>query len=345
MRIRMVSPWPTRNNGLSNYADHYRREFLRQGDQVEAERLFFWGRKLDFWKWAAFLRRCSPDEAILIQHTPTCSGPLLPWFLGRCRARGVRTVVVAHEIPGTYARHLARIPPLRQAYLRYERAIAERAGAFVVHTKLHEDAMRELGFGGAVRVPHAILQVPDRVLERRPESIGIYGQIASKKGHDLLLDAYQGLEPGTLPPLRIMGAAMPGHESYVESLKSAVRPAFREHIRFTGYLSNEERPDAFAKSAFLVFPYRWISQSGALAEACAHDVPYLASDLEYFRDFQATWGGGRLFREGDAASLRDALVRLSVEHATIPASDFEGIRQGLSLARCAAEIRRLLAGP
>jgi glycosyltransferase involved in cell wall biosynthesis len=343
MRIRMVSPWPTRNNGISTYADHYRREFERQGETVEMERLFFWGRKTDAWKWLSVLGRCRPGEAVVVQHTPTCSGPFLPWFLGRCRARGVRTVVVSHEIPETYARHLSRIPPLRSLYLRYERDIAMRASAFVVHTKLHEQAMRELGVAKVHRIPLAILHDPAKVLERRPESIGIYGQIAHKKGHDLLLDAYQRLAPGALPPLRVMGAAMPGHEVWLENLKAAVRPEFAEHIRFTGYLSDEERPDAFARTAFLVFPYRWISQSAALSDACAHGVPYLASDLEYFRDFQASWGCGQLFREGDTGSLAEALQRMSVQHAQIPPSDFETVRSQLSLAHCTRKLRALLA--
>ena len=49
--------------------------------------------------------------------------------------------MVSHETPSTYARHLDRLKPARNAYLSYERAIARRAHAFVVHTRLHADEM------------------------------------------------------------------------------------------------------------------------------------------------------------------------------------------------------------
>jgi hypothetical protein len=107
-----VSPWPTANNGLSNYAGRYKESLERAGRVVRTERIFFWGEKTSAWKWIRVLSTAKRTGAasVLIQHTPTCSGPLLPWFLGVARRRGLRTVVVAHETPSTYARHLDRLP-------------------------------------------------------------------------------------------------------------------------------------------------------------------------------------------------------------------------------------------
>lgn len=344
--ILLVSPFPSRNNGLSNYAGRYKEALERAGRRVETFRLYFWGEKTTAWKWmqALTVARKIGATSVLVQHTPTCSGPLLPWFLKAARRRGLRTVVVSHETPTTYARHLDKLPPFKAAYLGYERAVASRAGAFVVHTRLHEREMRDLGAPVAEIIPHAILNPPDREVPRAPETLALYGQIGRKKGHDLVLEAVQSRPLGTFPVLEIWGAPGVGQEQYAVELKDKVRPEFRERILFRGYMPDGAKAESFARMRLALFPYRWISQSGALAEAVSHGVPYLASDIPFFRDFQETLGCGDLFHSDDASSLAGTLERILATPTRWTDSDFDSLRRALDIDTCCARLLAHLDG-
>lgn len=340
--ILLVSPWPTPNNGLSNYAGRYKEALERAGRPVETLRLYFWGEKSTAWKWISALSAAKRAGAssVLIQHTPTCSGPLLPWFLGAARRAGLRTVVVAHETPSTYARHLDRLPPARKAYLAYERSVASRAGSFIVHTRLHEREMVGMGAPVAEVIPHAILNMPSQVVARHPQTIALYGQIGRKKGHDLVLRAIQSRPVGTFPVLEIWGAPGVGQEAYAEELKGMVLPDFRDRIQFRGYMPDDGKAQAFSRMRLALFPYRWISQSGALAEAVAHGVPYLASDIPFFKDFQETLGCGDLFRSDDAGSMAREMERILSASDRWTESAFHRLHVALDMDACCA---RLLA--
>ena len=342
--ILLASPWPTANNGLSNYAARYKESLERAGRIVRTERIYFWGEKTTAWKWIRVLSTAKRTGAgsVLIQHTPTCSGPFLPWFLGVARRRGLRTVVVAHETPSTYARHLDRLPLASRAYLAYERAVAARAGAFIVHTRLHEREMIELGAPVAEVIPHAILNMPSNPVPRRPETIAIYGQIGRKKGHDLAIRAVQSRPAGAFPVLEIWGSPGVGQEAYLGEIKGMVRPEFRERILFRGYMPDDGKAEAFSRMRLAIFPYRWISQSGALAEAVAHGVPYLASDIPFFRDFQEDLGCGDLFRSEDAESLVLALERILSAANRWTEDDFRHLHAALDMDACTERLLRHL---
>lgn len=342
--ILLVSPWPTRNNGLSNYAGRYKAALEQSGRRIETERLYFWGEKFSAWKWIHVLKRATQlqSTSILIQHTPTCSGPFLPWFLSRAHHRGMTTAVVSHETPETYARHLDKLPPLRRAYLDYERKVARRCSAFIVHTSIHEHQMRQLGAPVAEVIPHAILNMPERILRRAPETLALYGQIGRKKGHDLAIDAIQSREPGTFPILEIWGAPGVGQEAYLEDLRQRVQPEFAERILFRGYLPDETKAEAFARMRLALFPYRWISQSGAMAEAVAHSVPYLASDIPFFAEFQSAHGCGDLFPSDTAAHLAARMQEILSAPDRWTDTDFSRVHQNLSIESCSARLLKHL---
>jgi len=342
--ILLASPWPSPNNGLSNYAGRYKESLERAGRQVRSERIYFWGEKTSAWKWIRILSvaKRTGASAILVQHTPTCSGPLLPWFLSAAAREGLRTVVVAHETPSTYARHLDRLTFAKRAYLAYERAVASRAGAFIVHTRLHQLEMFAMGAPVAEVLPHAILSMPAHAVPRRPETIALYGQIGRKKGHDLVLKAIQARPVGTFPVLEIWGSPGVGQEAYADELKDLVHPEFRDRILFRGYMPDRSKAESFSRMRLALFPYRWISQSGALAEAVAHRVPYLASDIPFFRDFQESLGCGDLFRSDDAESLARELERILSAPDRWTSDDFRHLHAALNMDACTDRLLRHL---
>ena len=344
--ILLASPWPTPNNGVSYYSMRYKEAIERTGRRVESERICFWNEKTSFWKWLRILSTARRIRAfaVLVEHTPTCSGPLLPWFLGAARRKGLRTVVVSHETPSTYARHLDRFPPAKKAYLGYETAIARRADAFVVHTRVHAGEMLGLGAPVAEIIPHPILNLPDADLPRVPLTLGMFGQIVRKKGHDLAVNAIQSRPVGTFPVLEIWGAPGVGQAGYLEELRSMVRPEFRDRILFCGYMPDNGKAQAFSRMRLSIYPYRWITQSCAMAETVAHGVPFLASDIPFFRDFQESLGCGDLFRSDDAESLACGLERILSAPDRWREDDFRHVHEVLDMDACAARLLRHLDG-
>lgn len=344
--ILLISPWPSRNNGVAWYTGKYKEAIERHGRSVDSLRMVFWQEKRTFLRWISFLKHVDKTRpaSILIEHTPTGSGPLLPWFLGKVAKRGIRTVVVSHETPETYARHLNRAPLARKAYLGWEKSIVERSSAFVVHTRLHAAEMHALGVPVTETIPHPILAMPDREVVHNPSTVGIFGQIGSKKGHDLVVDAVQSRPVGAFPVIEIWGAPGVGQESYLEDLKKRVRPEYADRILFRGYMPDDGKVEAFGRMHLALFPYRWISQSCAQTEALAHGIPYLASDIPFFKDFQATHGCGDIFPAGDAQGLASAMERILSAPSRWKPEDFGRLFQSLSVERCSARLLELLDG-
>ena len=167
--------------------------------------------------------------------------------------------------------------------------------------------------------------------------------LSSKKGVDLLIEAYQEFTPGSLPSLRIIGTAAPGEERYNEQCKQSVKPEFLQYISFTGMIQEEEKGTCFSQLSLMILPYRYISQSGVLSEACMHRVPYLASDLPYFRDFNMSFGSGKLFKTNDKVSLKESLRSLSENPISITDREFSILQKELSIECCADAFCKLIS--
>jgi glycosyltransferase involved in cell wall biosynthesis len=346
LRLIVISPYPLKSGIVSAYLSGYVNQYRQRGYEVVQEKMYFWEGKAKFsLKWIALARHLvRPKTVILLaQHTPPASGPLAPLYLLLARLLGRKVLVVAHETPDTYAKHLPA--GLRPLYNAYEASLVRLARHYVVHTRLHQEALQAIVKEPVHVVPHPVPKVERQAnLSGRRKAWGFYGMVAKKKGVDLLLKAYQSLPAGSAPVLKIMGAAAPGEEAYLESLKASVAATHKDSILFTGYVKEEDKPDLFSEVGLMVFPYRWISQSGALAETCMFRIPYLASDVAYFKDFHATFGCGRLFKSGDASSLAEVLAELA-KSPMVPAEEaFKSMEERLSFEHCADRMEELIRG-
>ena|ERR1022692_551800 len=79
-------------------------------------------------------------------------------------------------------------------------------------------------------------------------------------------------------------------------------------------IQNSEIPDLFARSHYLVQPYRSTSQSGVLKIALNYNVPVIASDLRGFKDEIEEGVNGFLFKPGNVKDLERVLIRVLNEH-------------------------------
>lgn len=335
MKLLLVSPYPTPNNGISDYSASYRAELCARGHSIDVERINFWRAPWDSFRWITLKSRAkSRYDAVIIQHTATVSGPLLPLFLFIARRAKIKTVVVGHEPPSVYRRYLRF--PLQNLYSSYERAVFTAPNVAIVHTFQHQRELVAVGVNREISIIPIPLMGPaprftDRVLGG---DWGFFGMISPKKGLQLLLDAYQERKPGHFPKLRVIGGAATGHEKYFDQVKASVRPEFQEWIEFQGFVKAEDLPAEFDRISMFIFPYAWISQSAALSYACRYHIPYLASDLPYFREFSERFGCGRLFASGSKYALIEALEEVAQKRIEPIAEEFDALTSELSLSTC-----------
>lgn len=108
------------------------------------------------------------------------------------------------------------------------------------------------------------------------------GFIKLHKGYETVLE----LLPDR-PSWRWIWAGSAQTEAYepdLERLKSTVeQKSLAQQVQMTGYLDRVEMERTMARAKIAVFPYRWVSGSGAMAWAIGMGMPVVASDLPPFR--------------------------------------------------------------
>ena len=137
--------------------------------------------------------------------------------------------------------------------------------------------------------------------------IGYVGRLVAEKGVALLLEAIAGVSG----PYRLIILGAGPELGRLEEL--ARRLGLEERVIFEGWLASPRMPDFYRGLDALVLPSRsqsnWIEQFGrVLIEAMACGVPVIGSDCGEIP--QVVGDAGMIFPEGDAAALRECLVRL-----------------------------------
>jgi glycosyltransferase involved in cell wall biosynthesis len=135
------------------------------------------------------------------------------------------------------------------------------------------------------------------------------GIIFPYKGIDLLLNAWQAVEAQIeSASLVIAGTGAP---DLLEEISSQVASLglkrVRLHFRF---ISTEELVALYRAADVVVYPYRAITTSGALATGLALGKTIVATDLPVFRELLTDGQNARLVPPLDAEALGRALVEL-----------------------------------
>ncbi|NLG17198.1 MAG: glycosyltransferase [Fibrobacter sp.] len=341
--LLIVIPYPQKSGIFSVYMTGYLDQYKKLGYEITTEKLYFWEGKIRYsLKWLYLMRYLADRKKTILLHVHTipASGPFIILFLLLSRVLNRKVIVVSHETVQTYAKHLPRFA--RWIAYFYESLVVHLSSFYVVHTSFHKKEIESFAPTPKLRViPHPAVKV--EVKERERTIWGFYGMLSAKKGVDLLIDTYQEFPPGSLPQLKIYGAAAPGEEAYYESCRQMVKSEFSSLIHFTGMISEADKAEEFSKLSLMILPYRYISQSGVLSEATMHRVPFLASDLTFFRDFKDKFGCGRLFKTEDKESLKEEFVKISKDPLCISDEEFAALQNELSIERCAGEFQKLIS--
>ena len=292
----------------------------------------------------------SPPEVIHIQFLPMLKWnlPLDLWFLKFCRIRGSKTVLTVHDLLPHNTGETYK-PTFLELYRLMDRIIC------------HSDHIRmqlETEFfvpGDKISViPHGpfFYDLPatnpgetSPGFEAKPHSVQVLWQgiISHYKGVDLLLRAWQQVEAQDRDcRLTIVGTGAP---ELLAQIREQVKSLQLKHVELQlRFISTQELVALYRAADMVVYPYRAITTSGALATGLALGKAIVASDLPVFRELLTDRENALLVDPQNSAALAGAMMELAQnaalrEHLSsrVCAMDF-GDRSWLSIAKKTSQV-------
>ena len=285
-----------------------------------------------------------PPQVLHVQYLPLLQSrlPLDFWLVRLARARGARVVLTVHDLMphDTGERHratfLALYHSVDQLICHSSTVLSRLQDEFGVpadriHVIPHGPFFYDLPSTGddAVRAQYGI--APDQQI------VLWQGIIFPYKGLDVLLEAWSAVEASN--PLTTLVVVGTGSVSITEAVRRQVEQLGLKRVvldlRFT---STEELVALYRAAALVVYPYRAITTSGALATGIALGKAIVASDLPVFRELLTSGEDALLVPPGNADRLAvsvlhllgDTALRQKLSDAT-RAKDF-GAKSWLSIA-------------
>jgi glycosyltransferase involved in cell wall biosynthesis len=245
--------------------------------------------------------------------------PLDLWFLELCQRRGSKVVLTVHDL----------LPhDTGEAYKRTFNELYRRVDAIICHSD-HVMARLEAEFSVPEEkisvIPHGpfFYDLPvsgqEQILksfEVEPDKVLVLWQgiIFPYKGIDLLLRAWQQVEAHVDDACLVIAGT--GAPEFLDQIRAQVRDLdlkrVKLHFRF---ISTEELVALYRASSVVVYPYRAITTSGALATGLALGKAIIASDLPVFRELLTNGENAFLVDPQDSAELSGALIKLTRDRA------------------------------
>lgn len=133
-----------------------------------------------------------------------------------------------------------------------------------------------------------------------------FGSMHREKNIGLLIQAAESLYEDGVTGFRvsICGQPVDWEKEYAPFIKHP--QLFNLQLRM---IDNTEIPDLFASHQFVVYPYKVMSQSGALKVAYAYKKPVITSDLPAFKEEVKDGTNGFFFHSDDMESLKKVMLR------------------------------------
>ena len=259
----------------------------------------------------------SPPDIVHVQYLPMLRSrlPLDLRFVEFCRKRGAKIVLTVHDLlpHDTGEAHKQAFRDLYRMVdglichsdniktrLREEFSVPEEKVAVIPHGPFFYD-LPATDSGQTLRSFHL---EPGKLL------VLWQGIIFPYKGIDLLLNAWQQVEANNDDAfLLIVGTGAP---EFAEQIRDQISrldlKRVQLHLRF---ISTEELVALYRAADIVVYPYRAITTSGALATGLALGKTIVASNLPVFRELLTDRQNALLVDPQNSGELAAALINLS----------------------------------
>ncbi len=266
-----------------------------------------------------------PPAIVHVQFLPLFRSPLPidDWLVRLCRSRGSRIVLSVHDLlPHDTA----------ETHKKLYRNLYSRMDALICHSDaIKVRLQREFGIRPELVsvIPHGpfFFDMPERDSATALDHLGLepgqqmvlwQGIIFPYKGVDLLLDAWSKVEQQQSPSARTLCLVVLGNgdPSLTAQLQDQGRQLGLRSVRFHfRFCSVEELVAAYRAALIVVYPYRAITTSGALATGLALGKPIIASNLPVFQEQLTNETNALLVDPTNAEQLAQAILRLASDSA------------------------------
>jgi glycosyltransferase involved in cell wall biosynthesis len=258
----------------------------------------------------------SPPDIVHVQFLPMLTErlPLDLWFVQLCRRQGSKIVLTVHDLlPHNSGERYKQI--FQDLYLMVDRIIC------------HSDSIREklvaefsIPKEKISVIPHGpfFYDLPAAAPEVALQSFPVdpqkrlvlwQGILSAYKGIDLLLEAWQHVE-ATADNAQLLIAGT-GPIELLEQIREQISSLKLQHVQFhPRFISAEELVALYRAADVVVYPYRAITTSGALATGLALGKTILASDLPVFRELLTDRENALLVNPQNSTGLAAALTEL-----------------------------------
>jgi glycosyltransferase involved in cell wall biosynthesis len=263
----------------------------------------------------------SPPDIIHVQFLPMLRWrlPMDLWFVRFFQCRGTRVILTVHDL----------LPhDTGQRYKKLFLNLYSEVNEIICHSDpIAEQLHVEFGvpFAKISIIPHGpfFYDLPTPRAQELLHDLGpdeakllflFQGIIFPYKGVDLLLDAWQIVESETSEACLVIAGT--GSPELLEQLRlQADRLGLqRVHLQFH-FISTEELVTLYRAADVVVYPYRAVTTSGALATGLALGKTIVASDLSVFQELLVNEESALLVDPQDKNQFAFALLRLAEQPA------------------------------
>ncbi len=319
MRLAIISTFPPRKCGIGVYTRNLANSMSRLAD---TEIISFAGYDyadkrvrpmingpLSYLKIANYIRKGRFDRVMIQYDYLFYNLFLFPLFLLLMRLYGLKTNLVIHTV-APYKDFVKR-----NLFRLYHTYLLLFTSKIFVHTQNAKDKLlgNTLIKKPVEIVPHPILIRNTEPRLHSPGAVKLlcFGFIVWDKGTDVAIEAFGGVKGVSL---RIVGSvpvnAMKRQHEFLEKIKAM--SSKYENVEFVNrFVSEEEKAAEYANCDFVIMPYRFIEQSGILAEAWSFQRIPVCSDIKSLAEDTASGRYGVLFKAEDADDLRERTLALA----------------------------------
>jgi glycosyltransferase involved in cell wall biosynthesis len=259
----------------------------------------------------------SAPDVIHVQFLPMLKWrlPLDFWFLEFCAKRGAKIVVTVHDVlphdtGETHKKTFDALYRMADRLICHSDNIQGRLGAEFSVPKEKISVIPHGPFFYDVVSTGADQTLPG--FEDRPGSVRVLwqGLIFPYKGVDLLLRAWQQVEAGNENcRLAIVGTGAP---ALLEQIRETVKSLGLKRVELClRFVSARELVAIYRAADVVVYPYRAITTSGAIATGLTMGKTIVASDLPVFRELLTHRANALLVNPENSAELAGALLELA----------------------------------
>jgi glycosyltransferase involved in cell wall biosynthesis len=258
----------------------------------------------------------SPPDVVHVQYLPMLrwKSPFDLWFVSFCQRRGSKIVLTVHDLlphdtADTHKSLFQNLYRRTDALICHSESIKAR---LISEFGIKADKISVIPHGPffydlpTIASPHP---TPDLNMDPHQQLVLWQGIIFPYKGIDLLLNAWQTVEAQAPTAwLVVLGTGAP---DLLSELRQQAHHLGLARVRFDfRFASVEELVTTYRAADIVVYPYRAITTSGALATGLAFGKPIVASNLPVFRELLTNGEDAFLIEPSDPGELASAITRL-----------------------------------